>query len=148
MKIQTTAKLATIAKMLAKEHPNEFRELCNKSEPMLLPTRHAKLIPEIHAEIKRQNPEFDKTDESILFAITVYEAFAPAIMQSADMERLPNGIRPIMCEVMQWKDAPTVNYYATIGRSYFKIPSWKIKARNVLNVFNGYSVKPNQQTLF
>lgn len=148
MKVQTTAKLATIAKMLAMKNPNDFREFCNASEPMLIPSKHAKLIPQIHEEIKRQNPEFDKTDESILFAITVYQAFAPATMYSSDMERLPNGIRPIMCEVMQWKDAPTCNYYMSIGRSYFKIPSWKIRARKVLDVFMGYSVKPNQQELF
>ncbi|MEJ2905058.1 hypothetical protein WAE58_21615 [Pedobacter panaciterrae] len=134
--------------MVARENPALFKEMCNKSEPMLLP-RQAKLIPEIHAELKKQNPDIDKTDESIMLAACIYQAFAPATMiGGSDLERLPNGIRPVMCNVMQWKDAPTANYYSRISSVYFKGNSFKERIMNVLNVFERFSSKTNQQQLF
>lgn len=145
MKPATTAKLSTIAKMLAKENPEVFRMMCEKSEPML---KNISLIPLVHSKIKEEFPELDRTDESILFAATIYFAYAPATLENSQLERAPNGIRQQMCNVMQWKDLPTVNYYAGIGAAYFKVRSFKEKVNTVLNYFSGYSVKPNQTSLF
>lgn len=145
MKPSTTAKLSTIAKMLAKENPEVFRAMCEKSEPML---RNVNLVPLVYGKIKEEFPELDRTDESILFTTTIYHAFAPAIMEGDALERLPNGVRPQMCNVMQWKDLPTCNYYANIGRVYFKGKTFKEKVNHVLSFFQGYSVKPNQTSLF
>lgn len=147
-KVSTIAKLPTVARLLALKEPEVFRAMCRECEPMLLP-RHAKLIPEIHAKIKEEFPDFDRTDQSILFAGTIYHAYAPATMLGgSDLERLPNGIRPVMCNVMQWKDAPTVNYYSKISQAYFKGHSFKGRVNHILSFFQGYSVKSNQQQLF
>lgn len=145
MKIQTTAKLATIAKMLAKKNPSEFRACCIESEPML---RNISLVPEIAFKIDEEFPELDKTDKSILYAASVYFAYSPATMIDTSLERLPNGIRQQMCDVMQWKDAPICNYYSNIAVAYFKGKSFREKVERVLAHFQGWSVKRNQIELF
>ena len=145
MKPNTSAKLKTIALMLAKDNPDVFRQMCEKSEPML---KNTSIVPRIKEKIEQEFPELDRTDHSILFTTTVYFAYAPAILEGGDLERLPNGIRPQMCSVMQWKDAPTCNYYANIGRVYFKGRTFKEKVNHILSFFQGHSVKSNQPSLF
>jgi hypothetical protein len=145
MKPATTAKLSTIAKMVAKEHPEVFQQMCAKSEPML---RNVNLIPRIFQKIEEQFPEMDRTDKSIMFAACVYSAYAPATLESPDLERSPNGIRQEMCKVMEWKDAPICNYYKNISAAYFKGKTFREKVNNVLDQFQGHSVKSNQASLF
>jgi len=146
MKPTTTAKLSTIAKMVARENPAAFREYCEKCEPML---RNMSLVPLIKNKIDEEFPDLDRTDQSILFAATCYFAYAPAIIVGgSDLERAPNGIRKQMCKVMEWKDLPTVNYYTSIGAAYFKGNTFRSKVDKVLSFFAGYSVKSNQINLF
>lgn len=147
MKSITTAKLTTIARLFAKENPEQFRAMCAECEPMLLP-RHTKLIPQIHQEIKKQYPYLDKFEESILLTAATYHAFAPGTMLGDDIERAPNGIRQEMCNVMEWKDAPTANYYQKRSMAYFKGKTFREKVMSVLSPFQRYSVKPQQIELF
>lgn len=145
MKPITTAKLTTIAKMVARENPDLFKEMCSKSEPLL---KNVNLIPAIHSTIKDQNPDLDRTDESILFAACVYHAFAPATLEGSDLERAPNGLRQAMCNVMNWQDAPVVNYYQQMAKTYFKGRSFKERVSAVLLGFERFSVKSAQMELF
>ena len=144
MKTNTIARLSTIAKMFAKENPSAFSELCNRSEPML---KNVSLVPQIHVKMKELYPELDRTDESILFAATVYYAFAPATMTDSSLERLPNGIRKEMCKAMIWKDAPVCNYYAGIAKAYFKGKTFRTKVEEVLSYFQSWSLKADQTEL-
>lgn len=145
MKAVTTAKLSTIAKLLARENPVAFQQMCEKSEPMLT---NVKLIQPIKDKINELYPEIDRTDESILFATTVYFAYAPANIIDGSMERSPNGMRHEMCRAMDWKDAPICNHYASIGRAYFKGKTFRAKVEHILSYFSRHSVKSNQVSLF
>ena len=140
--------LTTIAKLVARNNPEAFREAEQLCEPMLLP-KHAKLIPEIHKAIKDQFQELDRTDESIMLSACIYQAFSPAAMIGGyKLERLPNGIRPVMCNVMQWNSATVVNHYFKISQVYFKGVLFRQKVMDVLSPFNKYSSISNQQELF
>ncbi len=144
MKTNTIARLSTIAKMFAKENPSAFNELCNRSEPML---KNVSLVPQIHVKMRALYPELDRTDESILFAATVYYAYAPATMTDSSLERLPNGIRKEMCKAMIWKDAPVCNYYAGIAKAYFKGKTFRTKVDEVLSYFQSWSLKADHTEL-
>lgn len=141
--------LTTIAKLVARNNPQAFREAEQLCEPMLLP-KHAKLIPEIHQAIKEQFPELDRTDESILFSACTYTAFAPATLLSSGIERAPNGIRSVMCEVMSWNNATVVNHYQDQARVYCKGAAgveFNKKISSVLLGFERFSVKSTQLSL-
>jgi len=144
-KVSTIAKLSTIARKLAKDNPDEFRRICNECEPTL---KNLSLIPSIHSTIKEQFPDMDRTDESILFAATVYFAYAPSALESSDLERAPNGIRQQMCKVMGWNNAPVVNHYAQIAGAYIKGRQFKERVHSILMGFERFSVKSNQISLF
>lgn len=145
MRTLTTAKLSTIAKLLARENPEAFGQMCEKSEPML---KNTTLIPAIYERIRSEFPELDRTDFSILFAATCYFAFAPANLIESGTERSPNGMRQEMCKAMGWKDAPVANYYGSIAIAYFKGRSFRAKVDQILGYFAGHSVKSNQVSLF
>lgn len=145
MKAATTAKLSTIAKLLARENPVAFQQMCEKSEPMLT---NVKLIGQIKGKLNELYPDLDRTDESILFSATVYFAYAPANIIDGSMERSPNGMRNEMCNAMSWNDAPVCNHYASIGRVYFKSKTFRAKVDHILSYFSKWSVKSNQQLLF
>lgn len=145
MKPVTTAKLSTIAKLLARENPAAFREMCEKSEPEL---RNLTLIPRIKEKINEEYPELDRTDESILFAATCYFAYAPANILDSSLERSPNGMRQQMCKAMEWKDAPICNHYAKISMAYFKGKTFRAKVDHILSFFKQWSVKSQQINLF
>lgn len=145
MKPATTAKLSTIAKMVARENPELFREMCAKSEPML---RNLALVPKIKAKIDEEYPDLDRTDQSILFSGICYFAYAPANMIDSSNERSPNGIRKEMCKAMGWKDAPTCNHYSRISMVYYKGKSFKEKIDHILSFFQEWSIKSKQTSLF
>ncbi|MBB6126958.1 hypothetical protein [Mucilaginibacter lappiensis] len=138
-------KLSTVAKVLAKNSPEQYREAVKLCQPML---SQPAIIPAIHERIKETYPELDRTDESILFAATVYTAYAPACLLASGVDRAPNGIRQTMCKVMGWNDAPVVNYYCDLSRAYIKGPKFKEKVANILLGFQQFSVKSNQIELF
>lgn len=137
--------LANIAQVAAHISPEVIKQAEDMCAPMLKKTH---LIPQIYSKIKETFPELDKTDESILFTTCVYSAYAPSTLLWNGIGRAPNGIRKIMCEIMQWKDAPTVNYYCQIGRAYFKNPKHKARMATIMMGFEQFSVKPNQISLF
>lgn len=137
--------LNTIAKIIARNDPEAYRKASVLCEPMLSRTH---IIPEIYRAIKSNYPELDRTDESILFAATVYTAYSPASLLASGICRAPNGIRKAMCEVMQWNDAPVVNYYAGIAQAYVKNPKFKDRVNEVLSEFQQYSVKSQQTEMF
>src|SRR5437868_4536845 len=101
------ANLATIAKVIARQSPEQYRAAVKMCEPLLATPS---IIPAIHQAIKEAYPDMDRTDESIMFAACVYSAFSPASLLAPGIERAPNGIRKVMCQVMDWADAPVVNY--------------------------------------
>ncbi|MEO6522209.1 MAG: hypothetical protein ABIN91_11060 [Mucilaginibacter sp.] len=138
-------KLSTVAKVLQKQSPEQYQAAVKMCEPMLAqPT----IIPAIHKAIKDTYPDMDRTDESIMFAACVYSAYSPASLLSPGIERAPNGIRKVMCEVMQWQDAPVVNYYTSIASAYLKNPKFKDRVSAVLLGFEQFSVRSNQIELF
>lgn len=139
------AKLSTIAKVLAKQSPEQYRAALKLCEPML---EQPAIIPQIHKAIIDVYPEMDRTDESIMFAACVYSAYSPASLLSPGIERAPNGIRKVMCEVMDWKDAPVVNYYTGIAAAYLKNPKYKEKVSAILLGFQRFSVKSSQIEMF
>jgi hypothetical protein len=138
-------KLATIAKVMAKQYPEQYRATVKTCEPMLIQNG---LIPSIHSKIKEMHPELDRTDESILFAAVVYSAYAPATFEGEGIERCPNGVRSLMCQVMNWNDAPTVNYYHRISGAYLKGKAYQEKVSAILLGFQQFSVKSKQIELF
>jgi hypothetical protein len=138
-------KLTTIAKVLQRQSPEQYREAVRVCQPCLI---NPAIIPDIHQAIKSAYPELDRTDESILFAATVYTAYAPASLLAPGIERAPNGIRKVMCEVMQWNDAPVVNYYTSIAQAYLKIPKFKERVSAILLGFQQFSVQSNQIEMF
>lgn len=140
-----STKLTTIAKVLQRSEPEAYRKAVKMCEPMLA---KPSLIPEIHSRIRSEFPDMDRTDESIMFAACVYSAYSPASLIASGIERAPNGIRQVMCEVMQWNDAPVVNYYVSIAQAYLKNPKFKEKVSVVLLGFQQFSVKSNQIELF
>ena len=138
-------KYSTLAKVIAKNDPEAYRKAVKVCEPMLAqPT----IIPAIHQAIKETFPELDRTDESILFAATVYTAYAPACLLASGVDRAPNGIRQQMCAVMGWNDAPVCNYYADMARTYIKGPKFKDRVSAILLGFQHFSLKSNQIALF
>jgi len=110
-------KAATFMELTARFNPEVYDNILKICRPCFV---NQSIIPQIHEVITSKFPELDKTDTSILFAATVYKAFAPATLLGSGIERAPNGIREKMCELMQWNDAPVVNYYQDIARSYVK----------------------------
>lgn len=143
-KVSTIAKLPTVARLLALKEPEVFRAMCRECEPMLT---NLTLIPQIHSTIKEQHPDIDRTDESILFAACIYHAYAPAALESS-IERAPNGIRQIMCKVMEWNNATVCNHYSSIAQAYIKGKSFKERVTAVLMGFERFSVKSQQIELF
>jgi hypothetical protein len=138
-------KLDTIAKVIARNNPDAYRQAEKLCEPMLkIPT----LIPAIHKAIKDTYPEMDRTDESIMFSACVYSAYSPASLLASGVCRAPNGIRKVMCEVMSWNDAPIVNYYTSIAQAYVKNPKFKERVSSILLGFEQFSVKSQQIELF
>jgi hypothetical protein len=138
-------KLSTVAKVLQRQSPEQYRAAVKMCEPMLV---RKDLIPAIYAKMKELYPNEDKTDYSIIFAICVYQAYSPASLIDGVVCRAPNGIRSPMCEVMQWNDAPVVNYYQTIGKVYQKVPSYQAKVSSILMGFEQFSIKSQQTELF
>jgi hypothetical protein len=138
-------KPSTIAKVLQRQSPEQYRAAVKMCEPML---QQPTIIPAIHKAIKETYPELDRTDESILFAAVVYSAYAPACLISSGFDRAPNGIRKVMCEVMKWNDAPTCNYYADLGRAYIKGVKFKERVSAVLLGFEQFSVRSQQIEMF
>ncbi len=134
-------KLSTIAKVLARQSPEEYQAAVKMCEPML---SQPALIPQIYTRIKEMHPELDRTDESILFAATVYQAYAPAALLGSGIERAPNGVRKAMCKVMGWNDAPVCNYYCSIAQAYCKNPKFKERVSAVLVGFEQFSVRSQQ----
>lgn len=110
-------KASTFMELTARFNPEVYDSILKMCKPCFV---NQKIIPTIHSVIKREFPELDKTDESKLFAATVYKAYAPATLLGSGIERAPNGIREKMCNIMEWNDGPTVNYYVDISRSYVK----------------------------
>lgn len=137
--------LANIAEVAAHISPEVIKQAENMCAPMLKRTSY---IPQIYSKIKEEFPDLDRTDESILFATCVYSAYAPSTLLWNGIGRAPNGIRKVMCEIMQWKDAPTVNYYTDRGRAYIKGPKFKGKVEAILMGFQQFSIKPIQIELF
>jgi hypothetical protein len=138
-------RLSTIAKVLQRQSPEQYREAVRMCAPMLA---SPSIIPAIHNAIKQAHPDMDRTDESIMFAACVYTAYSPASLLAPGIERAPNGIRKVMCEVMQWNDAPVVNYYTSIASAYLKNPKFKERVSAVLMGFEQFSIKSNQIELF
>jgi hypothetical protein len=138
-------KPSTLVKVIQRQSPEQYREAMRLCEPML---KQPAIIPAIHARIKETYPELDRTDESILFAATVYSAYAPATLLGSGIERCPNGIRQEMCKIMQWKDEPTVNYYQRISAAYLKGKAYQAKVESILLEFQQFSVKSQQTELF
>ncbi|WP_114937548.1 hypothetical protein [Mucilaginibacter endophyticus] len=138
-------KLSTVAKVIAKQSPEQYRAAVKVCEPMLANTG---VIPAIHKAIKDTYPDLDRTDESIMFAACVYSAYSPASLLAPGIERAPNGIRKVMCQVMNWADAPVVNYYTGIAAAYLKNPKFKDRVSAVLLGFQQFSIKSNQIELF
>jgi hypothetical protein len=138
-------KLSTVAKVLAKQSPEQYRAAVKVCEPMLA---QPAIIPAIHKAIKETYPDLDRTDESIMFAAAVYQAFAPACLLGSGVDRAPNGIRQQMCKVMEWNDAPVCNYYADLARAYIKGAKFKERVSAILLGFQQFSVKSQQIELF
>lgn len=138
-------KLSTIAKVLQRQSPEQYRQAVKMCEPML---KQVKLLPQIYSRMKELYPDQDRTDDSIVFTLCVYQAYAPATLMGQGVDRAPNGIRKPMCEIMQWKDEPTVNYYQDLGRTFQKVPTYKKKVESILLGFQQFSVKSTQQELF
>ncbi|WP_158797668.1 hypothetical protein [Pedobacter sp. L105] len=133
--------LDTLAKVIAKTNPEAYKAAEILCAPML---KDIKFIPMIYSAIRDTFPEMDKTDESILLAACVYSAYAPATLIAQGIQRAPNGIRAAMCELMQWKDEPTVNYYQDKGRAYVKNPKFRERMALVMEGFEQFSLKPSQ----
>ena len=133
--------LDTLAKVIAKTNPEAYKAAETLCAPML---KDIKFIPMIYSAIRDAFPEMDKTDESILLAACVYSAYAPATLIAQGIQRAPNGIRAAMCELMQWKDEPTVNYYQDKGRAYVKNPKFRERMALVMEGFEQFSLKPAQ----
>ncbi|WP_183560632.1 hypothetical protein [Mucilaginibacter sp. SP1R1] len=138
-------KLSTVAKVIARQSPEAYRSAVKMCEPCIT---NPSVIPAIHKAIKETYPELDRTDESILFAATVYTAYSPACLLASGVDRAPNGIRKVMCEVMGWQDAPVCNYYADLGRAYIKGAKFKERVSSILLGFQQFSVRSNQIELF
>jgi hypothetical protein len=138
-------KLTTVAKVLQRQSPEQYRAAVKMCEPMLA---QPAIIPAIHTAIRTAHPDMDRTDESIMFAACVYTAFSPASLLAPGIERAPNGIRKVMCEVMKWNDAPVVNYYTSIASAYLKNPKFKERVSAVLLGFEQFSVRSNQIEMF
>jgi hypothetical protein len=138
-------KYSTIAKVVAKQSPEQYRAAVKMCEPLLA---QPSIIPAIHKAIKQAHPDLDRTDESILFAAVVYQAYAPACLLAQGVDRAPNGIRQQMCNVMGWQDAPVVNYYADMARTYVKGAKFKERVSAILLGFQQFSVRSNQIELF
>jgi hypothetical protein len=139
------AKLSTIAKVIQRQSPEQYRAAVKMCEPLLATPS---IIPAIHQAIKEAYPDMDRTDESIMFAACVYSAFSPASLLAPGIERAPNGIRKVMCQVMDWADAPVVNYYTGIAGAYLKNPKFKEKVSAVLLGFEKFSIRSQQIELF
>ena len=67
-KVSTTAKLPTVARMLALKSPDVFREILKECEPML---KNLQLVQSINQEIKRQHPELDRPG-TVLYSQPVF----------------------------------------------------------------------------
>jgi hypothetical protein len=134
-------KLTTVAKVLQRQSPEQYRAAVKMCEPSIA---NPQVIPLIHKAIKETYPDLDRTDESILFAAVVYSAYAPATLLGQGIERCPNGVRSLMCQVMQWKDEPTCNYYQRISAAYLKGKAYQEKVSAILLGFQQFSVKSSQ----
>ena len=128
--------LSTIAKVISLNNPEAYSQAVKICEPMLSTTS---IIPEIYTRIVETYPEMDRTDQSIMFTACVYSAYSPASLLG--IQRAPNGIRKIMCEVMQWNDAPICNYYVNIAQAYCKNPKFKERMATILMGFEQFSIK-------
>lgn len=133
--------LDTLARIIAKTNPEAFKAAEKLCAPML---KDIKFIPMIYSSIRETFPEMDKTDESILLTACVYSAYAPATLIAQGIQRAPNGIRAAMCELMEWKDEPTVNYYQDKGRAYVKNPKFRERMALVMGEFEQFSLKSGQ----
>jgi hypothetical protein len=138
-------KLSTVAKVLQRQSPEQYRSAVKMCEPML---QQPTIIPAIHKAIKETYPDLDRTDESILFAAVVYSAFAPATLIATGIERCPNGVRSVMCQIMEWKDEPTCNYYQRISAAYLKGKAYQERVQSILLGFQQFSVKSSQIEMF
>lgn len=138
-------KLTTIAKVLARQSPEQYRAAVKMCEPML---NQQRLIPEIYYKMKELYPDQDKFDNSVIFSICVYKMFAPATLIDKGVDRAPNGIRKQMCQLMNWNDAPVVNFYQDKGRTFQKVPTYKAKVESILLGFERFSIKSQQTELF
>lgn len=143
-------KASTFMELTARFNPEVYDSILKICKPCFV---NQKIIPTIHTIIKREFPNLDKTDESILYSGIVYKAFAPATLLGSGIERAPNGIREIMCNVMTWNDAPVVNYYQDKARSYVKGAAGVEFNKKIEVVLNDpeiakYSVEDKQIKLF
>jgi hypothetical protein len=138
-------KLSTVAKVLQRQSPEQYRSAVKMCEPML---QQPTIIPAIHKAIKETYPDLDRTDESILFAATVYTAYAPACLLAQGVDRAPNGIRQQMCNVMGWHDAPVCNYYADMARTYVKGVKFRDRVSSILLGFQQFSIRSQQIEMF
>jgi len=137
--------LTTIAKLVARNNPEAFREAEQLCAPMLA---NQKLIPEIFKKITEVFPEMDRADQSIMFTACTYTAYAPATLLNSGIERAPNGLRSAMCEVMQWNNSTVVNHYQSIARAYCKGSKFQDRISSVLSGFQQFSIKSQQTKLF
>lgn len=140
-----TTNLKTLAKVIAKTNPNAYREAEKLCEPML---NNPRFIPEIHKRITEVFPEMDRTDQSIMFMACTYTAYAPATLLGQGLERAPNGIRSIMCQVMEWNNETVCNHYQDLGRAYIKGVKFQERVSSVLMGFEQFSIKSQQIELF
>ncbi|WPU91826.1 hypothetical protein SNE25_21140 [Mucilaginibacter sabulilitoris] len=139
-------KYSTLAKVIAKNDPEAYRNAVKVCEPML--NNPSKFLPEIHKAIKDIYPDIDRTDESILFMAVAYKAYAPATLLGQGVDRAPNGIRKVMCQIMGWNNETVCNFYQDAARAYSKGKSYQEKISAVLLGFEKFSIKSQQIELF
>lgn len=143
-------KATTFMELTARFNPEVYESIIKICKPCFV---NQNIIPTIHSVLKEYYPELDKTDQSILFAAATYKAFAPATLLGSGVERAPNGIREKMCNLMQWNDAPTVNYYQDKARVYCKGAAGVEFNKRIDSILNHeevakYSVEDKQIRLF
>lgn len=137
--------LKTLARVIAKTNPDAYREAEKLCTPML---NDLGFIPQIYKRITEVFPEMDRTDHSIMFMACTYTAYAPATLLGQGIERLPNGIRAVMCEVMQWNNETVCNHYQDLSRAYVKGPKFQERVSSVLTEFEQFSVRSQETELF
>ncbi|TKC01240.1 hypothetical protein [Pedobacter cryotolerans] len=86
------------------------------------------LIPLIFQEVIRTYPANPENTPFILGVI--YYLYAPYKLHFTDL-RLQNGMRQIIISLMNWNDAPTVNYYADRLVAYYKNPRFAARVHAI-----------------